>query len=214
MPATQHARAIARKLYQAYTVGPAFLNFETPWQLLVSTVLSAQCTDERVNKVTPGLFARWPGPEDMMQAAPQELEEAIRSTGLFRNKTKNLLGASQLVVREYGGNVPQTMKDLLRLPGVARKTANIVLTQGFGIVEGIAVDTHVKRLAHRLGLSEAQSPDKVEKDLCAAFERTAWGDMNHLLILHGRTVCLARTPQCSRCMLVPECPKKGVKSSA
>lgn len=209
-----HARTIHQALHAAYEVGPAFLNFRTPWELLLATVLSAQCTDERVNKVTPNVFERWPGPGELMHASQEDLEEVIRSTGFFRNKAKNLRNAARMVMEEYGGEVPRTMEDLLRLPGVARKTANIVLSQAYGIVDGIAVDTHVKRLSMRLGLTESDKPERIEKDLCEAFDKSVWGDMNHLLIKHGRTVCIARKPHCSQCMLAAECPKKGVKSAA
>ncbi len=209
-----YARSIQKALYAAYTIGPAFLNFRTPWELLLATVLSAQCTDERVNMVTPAVFAKWPGPEELMHASQEELERVIRSTGFFRNKARNLRLAARMVVEEYGGEVPQTMDELLRLPGVARKTANIVLTQAYGVVDGIAVDTHVRRLAMRLGLTESDKPERIEKDLCQAFDKSTWGDMNHLLIMHGRTVCMARKPLCSGCMLAAGCPKKGVKSAA
>lgn len=210
----QSAAAIHDTLSAIYPPVRSFLDFQTPWQLLVATVLSAQCTDERVNKVTPAVFGRWPGPLQMSQADQMEMEAVVRSTGFFRNKAKNIIAASGMIVAEYSGEVPRRMEDLLRLPGVARKTANIVLTQGYGIVEGIAVDTHVARLAQRLGLSDSDRPDVIERDLCAAFPREDWGGINHLLIQHGRAVCTARKPRCGACAVSGLCPKKGVTSAA
>ncbi len=210
----QSAAAIHDILSKIYPPVRSFLNFETPWQLLLATILSAQCTDERVNMVTPAVFARWAGPEEMAQASQADVEEMVRSTGFFRNKAKNIIAAAKMIVSEYGGEVPRRMEDLVRLPGVARKTANIALTQGYGIVEGIAVDTHVARLAQRLGLSKSDRPDVIERDLCAAFRREDWGGINHLLIQHGRAVCMARKPRCSGCAVSELCPKKGVTSAA
>ncbi len=211
---TRSAEAIHDALSGIYPPVRSFLDFSTPWQLLTATILSAQCTDERVNRVTPALFERWPGPREMAQAAQEDVEAAVRSTGFFRNKARNIIAASRLIVAEFGGETPRRMEDLLRLPGVARKTANIVLTQGFGLVEGIAVDTHVARLAQRLGLSDSDRPEVIERDLCAAFRREDWGGVNHLLIQHGRAVCTARKPRCSACAVAALCPKKGVTSAA
>ncbi len=210
----QSAAAIHDVLSKIYPPVRSFLDFETPWQLLLATILSAQCTDERVNMVTPAVFARWAGPEEMAQASQADVEALVRSTGFFRNKAKNIIAAAKMIVSEYGGEVPRRMEELVRLPGVARKTANIALTQGYGIVEGIAVDTHVARLAQRLGLSQSDRPEVIERDLCAAFRREDWGGINHLLIQHGRAVCMARKPRCSACAVSELCPKKGVTSAA
>ncbi|EPR37021.1 endonuclease III [Desulfovibrio sp. X2] len=214
MTLQQRAASVYDRLCPLYPPVRSFLDFTTPWQLLVATILSAQCTDQRVNMVTPGLFARWPEPKDLAAADIAELEEAVRSTGFFRNKARNIKEAARIVAEELGGVLPDEMDRLLQLPGVARKTANIVLTQGFGKVEGIAVDTHVRRLAQRLGLSDTDRPEVIERDLCAAFRREVWGEINHLLIQHGRNVCIARLPRCSACAVVDICPKKGVTKSA
>jgi len=174
---------------------------------LIATILSAQCTDERVNMVTPALFKRFPTARAMAAADPAELEELIRSTGFYRNKTKSILGASVRLTEVFGGKVPQTMEALLTLPGVARKTANVVLGSAFGMNEGVVVDTHVQRLSQRMGLSKEHDPAKVERDLMALFPREEWTDLSHRLILHGRQVCNARLPRCGACVLGPDaCP--------
>lgn len=210
----QRATQVYDALRALYPPVRSFLDFTTPFELLVATILSAQCTDEQVNKVTPALFARWPGPAEMARADILEVEQAVRSTGFFRNKARNIVAAARMIVDEFGGDVPRTMDDLVRLPGVARKTANIVLTQAFGLVQGIAVDTHVARLSLRLGLSGSKRPEVIETDLCAAFQQGVWGEINHLLIQHGRAVCQARLPRCSACAVAILCPKKGVTKSA
>ena len=189
------------------------LRAQNAWELMVATILAAQCTDERVNKVTPALFARWPGPAAMAKASPAEVEAVIRSTGLFRTKAKNLIGNANLIITQFSGQIPRTMQELVTLPGVARKTANIVLWGAFGINQGFAVDTHVKRIAFRLGLTVNTSPEKVEKDLMALFAQTSWGDLNHRLVWFGRDVCLARRPHCAQCPLEDLCPKQGVQNS-
>ncbi len=204
------ASDVLEKLETLYPEASCSLDFKNPFQLLVATVLSAQCTDERVNKVTPGLFARCPGPEEMAAQEPAALEEMIRSTGFYRNKAKSLLGASKMLVEDFGGRVPDSMDELLRLPGVARKTANVVLGNAYGKSEGIVVDTHVKRLASRLGLSTAKNPEHIEKDLMACFPKDAWTFLAHALIQHGRRVCTARRPSCEVCGMKDICPRNGV----
>lgn len=193
------------------------LQHRSALELLVATILSAQCTDERVNKVTPALFARYRTAADFANADPAELEAAIRSTGFFRNKAKNLIGMGKRIVEQFGGNVPDTMDDLLTLPGVARKTANCVLGTWFRKNEGIVVDTHVGRLALRLGLlkdaRDAKDAVKIEQDLMPLFPRESWTFLSHALILHGRETCIARKPRCNACKLANECPRIGVAES-
>ena len=176
------------------------------------TVLAAQCTDARVNTVTPELFRRWPDPAALARASQEDLEEVIRPTGFYHSKARNLLGAARRVTEVYGGSVPRTMEELVTLPGVARKTANVVLWGGFGINEGLAVDTHVKRLSFRLGLTKNTDPVRIEQDLIKIFPREEWGDVNHRLVWFGRDVCDARRPACSECELYDLCPRKGVKT--
>ncbi|WP_027189120.1 endonuclease III [Paucidesulfovibrio longus] len=207
----QKAAEIFRRLEKRYPAPEPALDWTNAWELLVATVLAAQCTDERVNKVTPGLFARWPSIRDMAAADVGEVEEAVRSTGFFRNKAKNLVASARLVMDEFQGQVPRSMAELVRLPGVARKTANIVLSNAYGVHEGIAVDTHVKRLTFRLGLTANTDPVRIEKDLMPLFPREAWGDINHFLVYFGREVCKAQKPRCAECELEDLCPKKGVK---
>ncbi len=182
------------------------LHFETPLQILVATILSAQCTDERVNMITPSLFKKYPTAQEFAKARQEELELEIRSTGFFRNKAKNIIGAAQMICADFGGKVPDTMEDLIRLPGVARKTANIVLSSGYKKAEGIAVDTHVKRLSERLGLSTQTDPEKIEKDLMAIVPKKDWLDFNYLLVNHGRAICIARKPKCPECPVQKLCP--------
>jgi endonuclease-3 len=182
------------------------LNFSNPLELLVAVILSAQCTDVLVNKITPALFARFRTASEYANASVNELETLIYSSGFYRNKAKNIQGAARLIAENFGGSVPDNMKDMLTLPGVARKTANVVLYNAFGKREGIAVDTHVKRLSRLLGLTEETNPDRIEKDLMALVPPEYWGDITHLLIDHGRKVCIARRPQCSKCVLAPLCP--------
>ncbi|MDR3358324.1 MAG: endonuclease III [Desulfovibrio sp.] len=179
----------------------------SPWELLVATVLAAQCTDVRVNTVTPALFARWPSPVALAGADRAELEAIIRPTGFYRNKAKNLIGAAVRLRDVFAGAVPRSLEDLVSLPGVARKTANVVLFGAFGINEGLAVDTHVKRIAYRLGLTGETLPDAVEKDLTALFPREEWGNINHSMVLFGRDVCHARRPRCRECDMSTFCPR-------
>jgi endonuclease-3 len=197
---------IIEKLKEAYPRSQTALHFETPLQILVATILSAQSTDEQVNKVTPALFQKYKKASDFANAAPEELQEEIRSTGFFRNKTKSVIGASKKIVEDFGGKVPDRMEDLITLPGVARKTANIVLSSGFKKAAGIAVDTHVKRLSQRLGLSEEKNPDKIEQDLLELIPRKEWIDFNYMLVNHGRNTCQARKPDCPVCVLRSLCP--------
>ena len=193
-------------LRQSYPRSRTALRFETPFQILVATILSAQCTDEKVNKITPALFRKYSTPSDFASADPKVLEQEIRPTGFFRNKTKSIIGASKKIVEDFGGKVPDNMEDLVRLPGVARKTANIVLSSSFKKAEGIAVDTHVRRLSQRLGLSKEQNPDKIERDLMDIVPKEDWLDFNYMLVNHGRAVCPSRKPRCPECQLKLLCP--------
>lgn len=207
---SRRAADLWRVLERLYPEAECALHHRSPFELLVATILSAQCTDERVNAVTPALFERYPTPQTMAAAPLAALESLVRPTGFFRNKARAIKGAAGLIVRDHGGEVPRTMEELVSLPGVARKTANVVLGTAFGLSEGIAVDTHVGRLARRLGLSESQDPVGVEKDLMRQFPREHWTDLSHRLILHGRRVCAARRPACERCGVADLCPKKGL----
>lgn len=184
------------------------LDHANPWQLLVATILSAQSTDKTVNRVTPPLFARWPGPRDLAAADPTEVESMVQSTGFFRNKAKAIRGTAAAVVDRFRGEVPRTLDELVTLPGVARKTANVVLGTAFGVAAGIAVDTHVGRVARRLGLTASDDPEEVERDLCAIVPRASWTADGHRLLLHGRYVCVARAPRCALCPLAEECPSR------
>ena len=204
----QRVRTILQKLDEAYPDVNCALIHENPFQLLISTILSAQCTDERVNKVTKTLFVKYRTPKDFAYANPPELEQDIRPTGFFRNKTKSILGASKKIVEEFGGEVPRTMEQLLTLPGVARKTANVVLDTAFGIAVGVVVDTHVTRLSNRLDLSRNTDAKKIEQDLMRVIPRDKWILFSHQLIWHGRKVCQARKPRCAECNLEPLCYAK------
>jgi len=200
-----HVTAILDALAQSYPDATCALRHKSAWQLMVATILSAQCTDVRVNLVTPALFKTFPTPKAMAAASLPELEELIRSTGFFRNKAKSLQGAGRVVTEEFGGKVPQTVPELLRIPGVARKTANVVLGTWFHIADGVVVDTHVLRIARRLGLTRETTPEKVERDLMLIVPQTAWIDFTHRIIAHGRAVCVARKPHCADCPLEPLC---------
>jgi endonuclease-3 len=202
----KHVREIIRLLRKHYPRSRTALEFRSPFEILVATILAAQCTDERVNKVSPGLFRKYPTPADFARADRGVLEQEIRSTGFFRNKAKNIVGASEKIVEDFGGAVPDSMEKLVTLPGVARKTANIVLSAGFGKAEGIAVDTHARRLSQRLGLSKEQDPDKIERDLLAVVPKEDWLDFNFMLVDHGRAICQARKPNCPECFLRRLCP--------
>lgn len=201
----KRVRAILAKLDQAYPAATCALEHRDPFQLLIATILSAQCTDERVNQVTRVLFSKYRKPEDFAYADPRELEREIRPTGFFRNKTKSIIGASRKIVEEFGGRVPQTMEALLELPGVARKTANVVLGTAYGIASGIVVDTHVQRLARRLALTGNEDPKKIEQDLMEILPPARWILFSHQLIWHGRRICQARRPKCAECNLERIC---------
>lgn len=205
-PEPERVKAVLKELDHLYPAADCELDRQNPFQLLCATILSAQCTDERVNKVTPALFARFPTPAAMAKAPQPAIEELIRSTGFFRNKAKNLIAASRLLVENHGGKVPSSMDALLALPGVARKTANVVLGTAFSVAEGIAVDTHVARLAQRLALTRSTTPEKIERDLMEVVPRQRWILISHQLIWHGRRICYARKPACDQCPLVPYCP--------
>jgi endonuclease-3 len=206
------ALEILSNLKQLYPEATCSLNYQTPVQLLVAVILSAQCTDERVNKVTPALFARFPDAKSLAFAEREELETLIRSTGFYRNKAKNIQGACQKILKDFQGEVPKTMAELLTLPGVARKTANVVLAHAYGIIEGVTVDTHVKRLSNRLGLTTNNDPVKIERDLMALLPQPDWETFSISIIYHGRAVCKARNPACFSCQLAPLCPAAKVNS--
>lgn len=200
------AEPVIALLHATYPEAECALTHENPFQLLIATILSAQCTDARVNMVTPVLFAAYPDPESMSRAGQEEVEAIIRSTGFYRNKAKSIRGASARIVESFGGRVPRTMDELLTLPGVARKTANVVLGVGYGIAAGIVVDTHVWRLSRRLGLGKGRNPEELERSLMKVVPRAEWIAYSHLLIHHGRQICQARKPACERCPLTLHCP--------
>lgn len=206
----RRARRIYRTLQRLYPDAHCALIHRDAWELLVATVLSAQCTDKRVNLVTPALFEAYPTPAAMAEARLATLEKLVRTTGFFRNKAKSIKGAAVAVVDEFGGKVPDTMDELLTLPGVARKTANVVLGNAFGKNVGVVVDTHIGRLSRRLGFTTHDDPKKVELDLMPLFPRKDWTLLAHLLISHGRAVCAARNPRCAECQLRKDCPRVGV----
>lgn len=200
------AAPLIAALHRAYPDASCALTHHDPFQLLIATILSAQCTDARVNMVTPVLFAAYPDAAAMSRAGQEEIETIIRSTGFYRNKAKSIRGASARIVETFGGRVPNTMADLLSLPGVARKTANVVLGVGYGIADGIVVDTHVERLSRRLGLSKGKNPEVIEQELTKVVPRDEWIAFSHLLIDHGRQICQARKPACERCPVATYCP--------
>jgi endonuclease-3 len=202
----QRALEILVRLKQTYPDATCTLSYETPVQLLVATMLSAQCTDERVNKVTPALFAKYPDAIAIASANQEDLETLIRSTGFYRNKAKNMRAACQMLLTDFNGKVPRRMEDLIKLPGVARKTANVVLAHAFGILSGVTVDTHVKRLSNRLGLTDKTNPVQIERDLMKLIPQPDWENWSIRLIYHGRAVCTARQPQCQACVLADLCP--------
>ena len=204
------AADVLSQLKTLYPDAKCALNYRNPFELLCATILSAQCTDAMVNLVTPTLFARYPTPFELAQADPAEVEKIIRSTGFFRNKTRSLVGMAQALVADHGGEVPQTMEELRKLPGVGRKTANVVLGNAFNLNEGVTVDTHVGRLSRLLGLSPDTDPEKIELELMRQFPREDWALLSHLLIFHGRQVCIARRPKCGDCVLAKLCPSSLV----
>ena len=205
-----HAATLLARLLERYPDAHCALDFRNPYELLCATILSAQCTDKRVNMVTPSLFARYPDATTLAAAKPEELEEIIRSTGFFRSKAKSLIGMAQALVERHGGEVPDDMNALVVLPGVGRKTANVVLGDAFDRREGIVVDTHVTRLGNRLGLTSGSDAVKIEQALIPLFPREQWTKVSHLLIEHGRQVCDARKPRCGECILADVCPSSLV----
>jgi endonuclease-3 len=209
-PTPELAREIYDRLAKHYPDAHCALDFKSPFQLLIATILSAQCTDKRVNMVTPALFKRYRTPAALAAANPEELEELIKSTGFFRNKTKSLIGMSAAVAERHGGRIPDELDALVKLPGVGRKTANVVLGNAFDKNEGVVVDTHVGRVSGRLGLTKEIDPVKVEQDLMRLFPRDRWTMLAHLLIEHGRTICDARRPKCEVCFLNDICPSSTV----
>ena len=209
MGVKDRVRQIIEKLKETYPNAHTELDFKTPLQLLVATILSAQCTDKRVNLVTPGIFRDYPTAQDLAAVSQEELEETIKSTGFYRSKAKNLRAMAKILVEKFGGEVPRRMEDLTQLPGVGRKTANVVLGNAFSLVEGIVVDTHVARLARRFMLTKSEDPAKIEADLMRLVPKTYWTDFSHWLIWHGRRRCFARNPDCLDCELGTMCPSYG-----
>ena len=205
-------RNVIRRLKRAYQDAKCSLNHSNPFELLVATILSAQCTDGRVNIVTANLFRKYMKPEDYLKVSPRELEKDIQSTGFFRNKTKSIQGTSKVLTEEYGGQVPHTMEELLELPGVARKTANVVLGNAFDVKAGVVVDTHVTRLSHRLDLTQQKTAEKIEQDLIPIVPKKDWVIFPHLLISHGRKICKARNPLCAECPVEKLCPSSWLKT--
>lgn len=209
----QRAIEVLIRLKRLYPDATCTLNYETPVQLLVATILSAQCTDERVNQVTPELFRRFPDTLAIASAQIEELEALVRPTGFYRNKAKNIQGACRAIMAEFGGEVPKRMEELLKLPGVARKTANVVLAHAYGINQGVTVDTHVKRLTRRLGLTEHENPIRIERDLMRLLPSEEWENFSIRLIYHGRAICKARKPECDACALADLCPSANLSGS-
>jgi endonuclease-3 len=207
-PTKARVGKILEILTRTYPEARCELNFSTPLELLVATILSAQCTDARVNQVTPHLFRKYPSARAYAEANPKTFEQEIRSTGFFRNKSKNTIACCQRLAREFGGQVPQTMEELVTLPGVGRKTANILLYNAYGL-PGFAVDTHVVRVTGRLGLVDTEDPDKIEEAICRVVPRETWGQATHLFIFHGRRTCHAKQPRCPECTLRSLCPWPG-----
>jgi endonuclease III len=203
---------ILEALDEMYPAATCALHHANPWQLLVATILSAQCTDKRVNEVTPGLFAKYPTPQDFAAVRPEVLANDIRSTGFFNNKAKSIVGAAQRVMSQFAGEVPKTMEEMLTIPGAARKTANVVLGTAYGIASGVVVDTHVQRIAQRLDLTKNTDPVKIEDDLKKTIPREKWILFSHQIILHGRALCMARAPECGKCGLNPLCYAKDKRA--
>lgn len=210
-PGQRQGAAVARRLARGYPQAHCSLDFASPFQLVIATILSAQCTDKRVNAVTVDLFGRWPTAAALAAATQAEVEAVVRSTGFFRAKAKNIRGCCEALVERHGGEVPRTLEELVRLPGVGRKTANVVLGSGFGMPSGVVVDTHVGRISRRLGLTRHADAVRAERDLIAAIPKPHWIAFSHRLIEHGRTVCMARRPRCEGCLLADLCPRVGVQ---
>jgi len=205
-------RKIISLLKKAYPAAKCSLNHSNAFELLIATILSAQCTDARVNIVTQDLFRKYRKPEDYLKVPEKELQRDIRTTGFFRNKTKSIQGTAKVLTEQYGSKVPETIEELLELPGVARKTANVVMGNAFGIASGVVVDTHVTRLSHRLGLSAEKTAEKIENDLIALVPKKDWVIFSHLLIAHGRAICKARNPLCDQCVVEKHCPSSFLKT--
>jgi endonuclease-3 len=210
-PPKKRITEILKRLKKAYPDAKCSLNYSTPFELLVATILSAQCTDERVNFVTKSLFKKYPKPQDYLSVPEEELQDDVRTTGFFRNKTKSIRGASKKILEDFGGKVPSTMEQLLTLPGVARKTGNVVLGNSFQIADGVVVDTHVRRVSQRLALTKENDPEKIEQDLMKLIPRKDWIQFSHMIILHGRYVCKAQKPDCANCIVNDLCPSSLVK---
>lgn len=210
MSGKKNISEILALLKKAYPKAKIALNFSKPLEILISTILSAQCTDKRVNLVTKTLFKKYKTVEDFALANLKIFEQEIRSTGFYRNKAKNIIASARKIIKYFDGKVPDAMEELIQLPGVARKTANVVLFNGFGKVEGIAVDTHVRRLSERLGLSKNDDPEKIEQDLMELLDKKEWGIFSYLLIEHGRKICIAQKPKCLECILQNLCPSKKI----
>ena len=206
----QRALKIARQLAKTYADAECALNHDSPFQLLAATILSAQCTDVRVNLVTPALFAKYPTPAALAASKQADVEKLVQSTGFFRAKATNLRGMAQALVEQFGGELPRTLEEMTSLPGVGRKTANVVLGTAFGLPTGVVVDTHVKRLTRLLGLTKNLNPEKIERDLAALLPKSEWINFSHRLIHHGRQICNARKPNCSECPLLKLCPRVGL----
>ena len=210
MGVKERAAEVAERLDGEYPDARCELDYRSPWELLVATMLSAQCTDVRVNRVSPDLFARWPEPADLAAAAQDEVEDVIRSTGMYRRKAASLRAAARVVAEQHGGAPPADINALVALPGVGRKTAKVVLGEGFGVAAGVTVDTHVRRLARRLGLTDLEDAEKIAAELEGLLPRNQWISFSTRLILHGRRVCVARSPRCDECVLEEICPRVGV----
>lgn len=201
----KQSKEIVKILKERYPDAKCSLDFETPFEMLVAVMLSAQCTDERVNKTTPGIFAKYSMPEDFANIDIEELEELIHPCGFYKNKAKNIKACAKMITEKHNGEVPRTMEELIKLPGVGRKSANVVMLEAFGDAQGIAVDTHCKRIANKLGLSHEKEPEKIEQDLLKIFDKEDYKDINHLFIWHGRNTCDARNPKCEECVLKEMC---------
>ena len=210
MGVKERAAEVAERLDGEYPDARCELDYRSPWELLVATMLSAQCTDVRVNRVTPDFFARWPEPAELAAAAQEDVEAVIRSTGMYRRKAASLRAAARVVAEQHGGAPPADINALVALPGVGRKTAKVVLGEGFGVAAGVTVDTHVRRLARRLGLTDLEDAEKIAAELEELLPRNQWISFSTRLILHGRRVCVARSPRCDECVLEEICPRVGV----
>lgn len=208
--ARRYAATVVRRLKKHYPDATCSLNFRCPLELLVATILSAQCTDVRVNLIAPGLFRKYPEAGDFARASQEELEEAVRSTGFFRNKAKNIRACCQALLEQHDGRVPDSMEALVALPGIGRKSANVILGTAFGIGAGVVVDTHVTRVSRRLGLTGHKDAEKIERDLMALFPKSQWIDLGHQVVQHGRRICTARKPKCDACPLGDICPRIGL----